>query len=115
MIHIQKAENAKEVSEHAVSSFREYALPFNSVSVGVSSIHGRYPETGFDVDKEIEQVWYVESGEGTIETEGGLNPIALHDMVHIPKNTPYAITGNELVLVVSSSPPWSSNQHIHIP
>ncbi len=114
MITIIRKSETKQVAEHSVSTFTEYPLPFESLSVGISEINGRYPETGFDVDMSIEQVWYVESGEGSIEMESENLNVSAGDMVHIPKGNAYAIIGKNLKLLVSSSPPWTSDQHTHL-
>ncbi|MDB5260076.1 MAG: hypothetical protein JWN37_307 [Candidatus Nomurabacteria bacterium] len=109
-----KKEESKELSEGGASSFLEYNLPFKNISVGISKVNGRYPENGFDVDNEIEQVWYVKDGEGKVGISSEEFLISKGDMVHIPKGEKYFIEGNNLQLVVSSTPPWTKNQHKNV-
>jgi mannose-6-phosphate isomerase-like protein (cupin superfamily) len=114
MITIVQKSEGRVLAEHPGSSFTEYGLPFQSVSVGVSEIRGRYPANGWDVDTQVEQVWYVESGQGNIENEQGVVAVHAGDMIYIPKGEKYRIEGTELKLVVSSSPPWTAEQHVHL-
>lgn len=114
MIEVAKVGDAKKIQELDISEFSEYPLAFKDVSVGISEIHGRYPASGFEVDASIEQVWYVEEGKGVIVTETKEYSVATGDMIRIPSGEKYAIETDRLRLVVSSSPPWSSEQHQHV-
>lgn len=114
MIEVAKGTDAKKIQELGVSEFSEYPLAFKNVSVGISEIHGRYPASGFEVDTAIEQVWYVELGEGLLITETKEYALVTGDMIRIPSGEKYAIETNRLRLVVSSSPPWRSEQHEHV-
>lgn len=106
--------DSKKIQEHEVATFFEYELPFEKFSVGVSVVNGRYPNQGFDVDEQIDQVWYVESGRGKVWIAGRELQVSNGDMVLIPKGEKYWIEGEALRLVVSSSPPWFAKQHKHI-
>lgn len=110
---IKKSE-AKKNEEHGVSIFSEYNLPFNNLSVGVSEINGQYPQSGSDVDVEIEQVWYVERGRGKVWIQDIEYVIAEGDMMLIPKGENYRIFGEGLKIITSSSPPWFASQHKHL-
>ncbi|OGK17700.1 hypothetical protein A2866_05965 [Candidatus Roizmanbacteria bacterium RIFCSPHIGHO2_01_FULL_39_8] len=110
---IKKSE-IKRIQEHPGSTFHEYNLPFQNVSVGVSEISGRYPHSGFDVDQEVEQVWYIEQGKGRVWLLNSFYELSEGDMVLIPKGEKYWIEGTNLKLVVVSSPPWFPKQHTHI-
>lgn len=114
MIEVAKATDAKKIQELDISEFSEYPLSFTNMSVGVSEIHGRYPASGFEVDTRIEQVWYVESGQGILVTETKEYSVATGDMIRIPVGEKYAIETDRLRLVVSSTPPWGSEQHQHV-
>lgn len=111
MKHHSPKSEARKVKEHKVSAFYEYDLPFNKLAVGVSEIDGRYPQNGFVVDEKVEQVWYVESGSGTVFVGDDLMHMKKGDLIYIPKKKKYWIQGNYLKIVVSSSPPWSKTQH----
>lgn len=103
-----------QVQEYGTSTFYEYKLPFNNLAVGVSVINGRYPQTGFDVDEKVEQVWYVESGEGTIQLANEEFVVKSGDMMLVKQGEKFWINGKNLKLVVSSNPPWTATQHKHL-
>lgn len=108
-----KKHEAKKITEYPTSMFTEYALPFQQLALGVSEIHGRYPEHGCDVDTGVEQIWYVESGDGVICVENKEYTVSSGDMLLIAKNEKYWIKSESLKLVVASSPPWYPTQHTH--
>ena len=104
--------DARQVEEHDISTFYEYAAPFSSHTVGVSVVRGRYPQNGYDADEAIDQTWYVASGVGQIGIGGRTYDLRQGSMVYVPKGTRYFIEGT-LSLVVVSIPPWSPEQHKH--
>lgn len=114
MLFVIKKSDVVTTQENGVSRFHEYQFPFKNASLGVSEINGRYPQTGYDVDEEIEQSWYVEEGAGIMWVNGQEYTIEKGDMVHIPEGEKYWIKGENLRLVVCSSKPWFPEQHKHI-
>ncbi|HEX7042952.1 MAG TPA: cupin domain-containing protein [Patescibacteria group bacterium] len=110
---IKKSE-AITTQENGISRFHEYQFPFQNASLGVSEINGRYPESGFDIDTEVEASWYVEEGNANIWIGGKIYQVEKGDMVYVPKNEKYWIDGKNLKLVVASSPVWHPDQHSHI-
>lgn len=111
---IVKKSEAKAISEGASSVFYEYKLPGKLVCIGVSEIHGRYPEKGFDIDETVEGCWYVEQGTGFIGIGNEEHALEPGDVISLPANEKFYIIGNHLRLVVASSPPWYPEQHKHI-
>lgn len=111
--HIKRSQ-AKQTSEHGVSSFFEYDLSFQNLAMGISLINGRYPQSGFDVDEGVEQVWYVVSGQGTMQIGASSFDVEEGSMVRVPKREKFWIDGKNLKLVVASSPPWRAEQHKHV-
>ena len=109
-----KKTEVKKFTEHNISVFSEYSLPFNNAAVGISEINGRYPEKGYDLDQKIEQIWYIEKGSGKIWVMDEIYFVGPGDMILIPKAKKYWIEGKALKLVVISSPPWFAEQHIHL-
>ncbi|HEX7963332.1 MAG TPA: hypothetical protein VF466_01950 [Candidatus Saccharimonadales bacterium] len=110
---IVRADDANKIAEHGVSLFSEYDLPFSTFAVGVSEINGRYPQAGFDVDDDVEQVWYVVEGSARITLGEDQTEIGTGDMLLVARGTPYIIDGT-VKLVVASGPPWHAEQHRHI-
>ena len=114
MKFVIKQSEAKEFSENGVSTFFEYPFSFQNASLGVSEINGRYPQTGYDMDEEVEGIWYVEKGIGTIWIGGIEYSVEQGDIIHVPKGEKFWIEGNNLRLIVASSPLWHPEQHKHI-
>ena len=114
MSHLIKKNTVVTSQENGISRFFEYAFPFQNASLGVSEINGRYPESGYDVDEEVEASWYVTSGKGTIWIAGERCEVEKGDMVHLMPGEKFWIDGHNLCLVVSSSPVWTPEQHKHL-
>lgn len=110
---IARADDVSKTAEHGVSLFSEYDLPFSTFAVGVSEINGRYPQAGFDVDDDVEQVWYVIEGSALITLGEDQTEIGAGDMLLVARGTPYVIDGT-VKLVVVSGPPWRAEQHRHV-
>ncbi len=114
MKSIFKKSDAKKISENKAAIFFEYTLPFKNASLGVSVINGNYPETGYEVDEQVEGNWYVEEGAGTVWIENESFRIEKGDVVNVPPRARFRIRGENLKLIVSSSPPWFPEQHKHV-
>jgi len=114
MKHVITSHEARQHGEHGVSTFTEYTIPSQRLSTGVSRINGRYPQTGMDADTGVEATWYVVSGEGRVCISGSEYTVSEGDLIYVPKNAPFWIDGRRLVLVVTSTPSWTSEQHTHI-
>lgn len=97
------------------SYIKEYNLPLATMELVVSFINGPYPnEGGFDIDESVDQIWYVESGTGTVWIQGIEHMLEPGDELLVPKNEKYWIKGNQLKLVVASNPKWFAEQHKHL-
>ena len=114
MDYVLKASQAVTMQGDHVSRFFEYQFDFQRASLGVSEINGRYPAAGYDIDSEVEQIWYVENGSGIIWIGGSEHAVKHGDMIHIPPGDKFWIQGAELRLIVASGPPWFPDQHKHV-
>jgi mannose-6-phosphate isomerase-like protein (cupin superfamily) len=114
MLYVIKQSDAVTTQEAGVSRFHEYHFDFKNASLGVSEISGRYPESGYDLDEQVEQSWYVESGNGSVWAGGQEWQVSKGDMVHLLPGEKYWIRGDNLRLIVASSPQWSEAQHKHV-
>jgi mannose-6-phosphate isomerase-like protein (cupin superfamily) len=109
-----KRNERQTVFEHGVSAFHAYPLNSTNLSMGISEINGRYPQSGHDSDTAIEQVWFVESGQALISLNGVEQSLSSGDMVLVKAGDTYWIDGKSLRLIVASCPPWTVEQHRHI-
>jgi len=114
MSHLIRKKDVVMTQENTVSRFLEYTFSFKNASLGVSEIHGRYPNIGYDVDEEVEASWYIESGTGKIWIAGETCVVEPGDMVHIEAGEKFWIEGDNLRLIVCSSPVWTPQQHKHL-
>ncbi len=114
MKYVIKKSEASDVTEHDISVFHDYQFPFTTASLGVSEISARYPQSGFDVDEEVDAYWYVEKGEANIFIGGKLPSVTEGDMIYIPKGEKWYIDTQYVKLVVCSTPLWKSTQHKHL-
>ncbi len=109
MKFVIKQSDVITTQENGISRFHEYPFPFKNASLGVSEINGRYPGTGYDVDEEVDAGWYIEEGKATIWIGGQTYSVEKGDMVYVPMGEKYYIQGENLRLVVCSSPPGTPN------
>lgn len=114
MKYLIKKSETIDTNEHDISTFHDYPFSFQSVSLGVSEIHNRYPKTGFEVDKKVDAYWYVEEGSAKVFIDGTTHSIEKGDMIFIPKGEKFFIDTHYLKLVVCSTPAWTPDQHKHI-
>jgi len=101
------------ITEHDISDFTEYPFTSGGLSLGISSVRGRYPAGGWDVDNGIEQIWYVMKGSATVEAGDKTYELAEGDMLHIDKGERFSINGT-ITIMVASSPAWTDEQHLHV-
>jgi mannose-6-phosphate isomerase-like protein (cupin superfamily) len=112
---LTKASQAIPTQSKNDSYVVEYNLPLDSMELIVSHINGSYPEEGgFDIDETVDQIWYVESGKGTVFIQETEYTLEQGDMILIPKNEKYWIKGDHLKLIVASNPKWHAGQHKHL-
>lgn len=114
MKYVIKKSEVFTSQENGTSRFHEYQFPFKNASLGVSEINGRYPTKGYDVDEKVEASWYVEHGKATIFIAGQTYNLEAGDMIYVPAGEKFWIEGENLRLVVCSSPMWTPEQHKHI-
>ena len=109
--HHAKKHHAKASSAHGESLFNQYPTVFEHHSTGTAHINARFPVIGFAKENEVDQSLYVENGVGVAYVRDTEFPLEPGDVLSIPRKTPYWIEGEELKLVVVSSPPWFLEQH----
>lgn len=108
MKHIRPSESDK-FEKGAVTSW-EYVTGSNKMNVARIKISGRYPETGYTINKEVDSIVHVISGKGAF---GKLNENAIiigaHDQVYIEKGEAYYFEG-ELEIIYCATPAWTPKQ-----
>ena len=92
----------------------EYGFLHNNLGLALAKINGRYPEQGKVVNEQCDVTYFVKSGKGKICCGAGVFEIKEGDAVFFEKNKWYWVEGQNLFVVVSSSPAWMANQYKEI-
>jgi len=111
---IVQKNDANLFKDGEVFSSYEYDTKDKNINIARIIIHGRVPETGTMRNKKVKEVLYVESGEGTVTSNGVSKEISQGDVIFYDKNEEVAWEGN-LVLITACSPAWSLDQHEKLP
>lgn len=77
-------------------------------------INGRYPESGYALNRQSDMIIRVISGMGALATNNVGYELHAGSVVKIEKETPYFYDGNHLRLMMICSPPWSPEQYEEI-
>lgn len=104
----------EEVSNGPTCTVTEYGKIGDNADLAEAMINGRYPEAGFGLNRESDMMIYVVSGSGAVVQEGTGFEIHPQQAVSIDKGTKYYFEGNNLRILMISSPPWSPEQYEHI-
>lgn len=96
------------------STVTEYSLTSDNISLATSVISGRYPDAGFAVNLDTEEIYYVISGSGTVYTESNSFRLEPKDVFYFHKGLKYWVEGDDLELVIVNTPKWTPEQHKYI-
>ncbi len=88
-----------------------YDLPTWSMGLAVAKFNGRHPRSGSSSNIGCEIVYYVISGSGTIYSENGRFEIGPGDVYHFMRGERYYVVGDNLQVVIPSSPTWQPRDH----
>lgn len=91
-------------------AIHEYDTHDAFVSGATAEIKGRYPETGFVVNRKIKELAFVLSGSGAILTPQGETPLAAGDLLFIDHGEVYAWQG-DLHLFMATAPTFDPAQY----
>jgi len=89
-----------------------WEYPFNNEKLGVciSKITGRFPDRGRAINNKCDEMYYVVSGTGKAIIEDKEFQLGYEDVLQIKAGNKYFIEGQELVIVVATSPEWQPEQ-----
>ncbi len=73
--------------------------------------NGRYPQQGWAVNHECDELVFVLGGTGALEMPGEEITLEKRDTVFIPKGQKFAWRGRRLELLLLSVPAWSAKQY----
>ena len=99
---------------HVAPEFKiiEYGHLGNGITNGtVAEISGRYPRSGWGMNKISDELVYVISGNGTLEMPNKKEVLSEGDVAFIPKGQQIAWNGKNLKVFIPCIPAWTNEQH----
>ncbi len=112
MKHIPQAD--AEVFQNGDVASWEYETTSTAMNVARIKVNGRYPESGFVRNQEVDSIVHVIGGEGILGIQNGARiELAPHDRVHLAVNDTYFFEG-ELELLYAATPKWTPEQAEYI-
>jgi ethanolamine utilization protein EutQ (cupin superfamily) len=111
MQHISRSQ-ARRIAIAPEFTIFEYGPLGNGVTNGtVAEVNGRYPNKGWGRNLESDEVVYVISGSGNLETPDSSLNLNPGDVALIPKGQKIAWLGHSLVVFIPCIPAWKAEQH----
>lgn len=110
MKHIAKAQ-AQKFANSPTCTVYEYVFGDADINGALGVINGRYPETGWVVNKICKELVYVVSGSGSLRTRSQYQPLAAGDSALIPPGEAYYFEGKDLAVLMPCAPAWYPEQH----
>lgn len=112
MQHIPKSA-ALQFNNGVHCSVYEYATEHPGINIGVAEIRGRYPDSGWAMNKECTEMGYVLEGSGKLVTGEQTAILAMGDVVLIPNGEKYYWEGH-MKLLLPATPAWYPEQHVRV-
>ncbi len=88
-------------------------MPEKHVSGAIAEINGRYPQTGFAVNKICKELVYIISGSGQIVTRSKAQKFTSGDSIFIDANEDFYWQGN-FTMYMATTPSFDPKQHLLI-
>ncbi|MFA4930301.1 MAG: hypothetical protein WC570_00325 [Patescibacteria group bacterium] len=106
---IKKLQTRQKVNSKTCRVF-EYDFHRPNLGVAQVEINGNYPEYGWAMNKESDQIIYCLTGKLVVECNQDKYELGPDDAVFIDKGDKYWLNG-QCVLVVINSPEWTLEQY----
>lgn len=89
----------------------EYFFQDKDIDLGIATITGRFPDSGYALNLVSKELVYVLEGSGTIHFENKEISYTKGDAILILPNEKYYYETEYSVLTLSCTPAWSKEQH----
>ncbi len=107
-----RKEEAKIIKVSPEFKIVEYGHLGNGITNGtVAEIRGRYPQSGWGMNKLSDELVYVISGKGILEMPDKKEVLSEGDVAFIPKGQQIAWSGENLKVFIPCIPAWTNEQH----
>ena len=87
-----------------------YLVADTTMDLATAQINGRYPDTGYVVNRSCKELCYVLSGQGTIVTKEESYTLQTGDVILLEAGEPYYWQGT-LEVLTTCNPHWHAEQH----
>ena len=112
MKHISR-QQAEGAQNGAVTAW-EYEMQDARLNVARIEVNGRYPESGFTRNLEVDAVVHIVDGAGIIGLiDGSATGLAKNDQVYIAKGEAYYFEG-DMEILYAATPKWTPAQTEHV-
>ena len=89
----------------------EYSFNDKDIDLGIATITGRYPESGFCVNVISKELIYVLDGKGKLYLENDCVEFEKGDSILIDQNEKYYWDSTYCIVSMSCTPAWNEEQH----
>ena len=89
----------------------EYSFGDKDIDIGVATITGRYPESGYCVNLVSKELVYILEGSGKLYFEDQTIDFSESDAILIENNKKYYWETNYCKVSMTCTPAWSPEQH----
>lgn len=89
----------------------EYSFQDKDIDLGIATITGRFPDSGYALNLVSKELVYVLEGSGTLYFENKEMSYSKGDAILILPNERYYYETEYSVLTLSCTPAWSKEQH----
>jgi mannose-6-phosphate isomerase-like protein (cupin superfamily) len=88
----------------------EYEFGQDGLSLARVELNGNYPDEGWSMNKECDQIFYCQNGAGEIKIKSDSYSFNSQDAIFIGKGKKYQLKGKADLLVINS-PAWHPGQY----
>lgn len=93
----------------------EYSFNDKDIDLGIATITGRYPESGYCVNIISKELIYVLDGKGKLYFENSCIEFEKGDSILINLNEKYYWDSTYCIISMACTPAWTSEQHKLVP
>lgn len=110
-MEIIKYSNAEKGQNSDICKTIEYSFSNKDIDLGVATISGRYPDSGYGMNLVCKELIYVIEGNGILNLKDKKISFEKGDSILIQPNEKYYFDTKHCVLAMSCTPAWSKEQY----
>lgn len=110
-MQVIKKNNAEQGNNSDKCKTLEYSFNDKNIDLGIATITGRYPESGFCMNTVCKELIYVLEGKGKLYFEDDYIEFEEGDSILINSNEKYYWESSYCKVSMSCTPSWSKDQY----